>query len=127
MVSDRNKKVTPLAPPAYIEDRELFEKVRKKRRRGLARRLAVFFMLVGIGAVTMTSYVTSQQEAISQKQQQQAKYEQKLSHMQKTEHTLKGKIEKLNDLDYIGKIARRDLFMTKKGEVIFTQTGNDQN
>jgi cell division protein DivIC len=127
MVSDRNKKVTPLGSPTYIEDRELFEKVRKKRRRGLARRLAVFFILVGIGAVTMTSYVTSQQETISQKQQKQAEYEQKLSHMKKTEHTLKGEVEKLNDLDYIGKIARRDLFMTKKGEVIFTPAGDDQN
>ncbi|HEX7065148.1 MAG TPA: septum formation initiator family protein [Bacillales bacterium] len=127
MVTDRQKKVTPLGSPTYIEDRELYEKVRKKRRRGLTRRLAAFFILVGVGAVMMTSVVTAQQELIAQKQQKKAYYEKKLSHMQKQEHMLRGKIQKLNDLDYIGKIARRDYFLTENGETIFTVREDDEN
>ncbi|HEX6922947.1 MAG TPA: septum formation initiator family protein [Bacillales bacterium] len=127
MVTDKQKKVTPLGSPAYIEDRELYEKVRRKRRRGLTRRLAAFFILVGVAAVMMTSVVTAQQELIAQKEQKKASYEQKLSQMEKQEHILKNKIQKLNDLDYIGKIARRDYFLTRDGETIFTTRSDEKN
>lgn len=127
MVTDREKKVTPLGASAYVEDRELFEKVRKKRRRGLARRLAAFFVLVGIAAVTITPVVASQQQIITQKQQQKASYQQKLSHLKKQKHTLKNKVQKLKDPDYIGKIARRDYFLTNHGETVFTSRNSDKN
>lgn len=127
MVTDKKKKVTQLGSTAYLEDRELFEKVRKKRRRGLARRLAAFFILVGIAAVSITSVVTSQQAVIAEKQQQKVYYQQKVSQIQKQGHTLKSEVKKLNNLDYVGKIARRDYFLTKKGETVFTSSGNNKN
>lgn len=127
MVTDKKKKVTPLGSNAYIEDRELYDKVRKKRRRGLARRLAAFFILVGVAAVSITSVLAQQQAVIAQKQQQKASYQQKLSQIEKKGHTLKGEVKKLNDPNYVGKIARRDYFLTKKGETVFTSQGNHKN
>lgn len=125
MVSDRQNKVTPLDSPSYIEDRDLLEKVKRKRRRGLARRLVVFFVFVGVSATAMTSVITSQQHTIHEKQEQKANQKQKLTHLQKQGHDLKGKVKKLHDPEYIGQIARRDYFMTKNGELVFKTPSKD--
>jgi len=127
MVTDRKRKVTPLGSNSYIEDRELLEKVRKKRRRGLTRRLVVFFILVGAAAVPITSLVTSQQAVIAQKKQNQSEMKHKLAQMKKKEHNLKSEVNRLNDLDYIGKIARSNYFLTKSGETVFVSKKNKKN
>ncbi|HET7629480.1 MAG TPA: septum formation initiator family protein [Bacillales bacterium] len=128
MVSERKKKkVTPIGTGAYIEDQQLYEKLRKKRRRGLTRRLTAFFILIGIAAVSMTSVITAQQQLIAEKRQQKAEYAEKLSHMRKEENKLKEKVTKLKDPDYIGQLARKDYFLTKDGEIVFTSGESDNN
>lgn len=127
MVSERQKKVTPIKSPSYIDDRSLLEKVRKKRRRGLVRRLAVFFILIAVAAVVMTQMITSQHHEIAQKQARKAEVEQKLADLQKQGHELKGKVKKLKDPEYIGKIARRDYYMTGEGELVFTTSEGNGN
>lgn len=129
MVSDRNRKVTPLNTPTYIEDPELLEKVKKKRRRGLTRRLIAFFILFGATAVTMTSIITSQHDVIAGKREQKAQYEEKLTQLKSEEQRLKNEIRKLNDPAYVADIARREFLMTEKGsgEVVFTSREIDEN
>lgn len=125
MVSEKKKKVTPLASPSYIENGNVYEKVKKKRRRGLARRLVVFFLFVALSAASLTSMITSQQQTIQEKQEQKAQQEEKLAQLEDQGEKLKGKVKKLHDPEYIGQIARRDYLMTKNGEFVFKTSSDD--
>lgn len=126
MVSEKKKKVTPLAP-GYIEEKEFIEKVRAKRRRGLTRRLAVFFIFVAIAAGTMTSIATSQAAEQQQMKEEKAALKEKLARLESKEESLRDEVKNLHDLDYIGEIARRDFYMSENGEIIFTPPSDSSN
>src|SRR6478752_3321751 len=65
-----------------------------------------------IGLIRQTS-------AIENKKAEKVKLEQQLTKLQSKQKQLKGEIVKLNDDDYIKKIARRDYFLSEDGEIIF--------
>ncbi|WP_370314439.1 FtsB family cell division protein [Guptibacillus hwajinpoensis] len=56
---------------------------------------------------------------MEEKNLQQKQAEEELTKLKDQEKYLTEEIEKLNDLDYIGELARRDYFMSKPGETIF--------
>jgi cell division protein DivIC len=126
MVSEKQKKVTPLQSN-YIEEKEFIERVRVKRRRGLTRRLAVFFIFVAVATVTMTSIVTSQAAQLEQKKKKEVTLEEQLTQLEEKEQSLQQEVKQLNDLNYIGEIARRDYYMSEKGEIIFTTSPENAN
>lgn len=81
--------------------------------------MTVFGVLALIIGGLMVSALITQTSAIENKKAEKVKLEQQLTKLQSKQKQLKGEIVKLNDDDYIKKIARRDYFLSEDGEIIF--------
>ncbi|MFK3961825.1 MULTISPECIES: FtsB family cell division protein [Bacillales] len=114
----RKPKVTEVHSE-YHQEKQLQDKVKERRKRGLVRRLTAFAVAALAIAILFISVFTSQAATIEEKNLQQKQAEEELTKLKDQEKYLTEEIEKLNDLDYIGELARRDYFMSKPGETIF--------
>ncbi|MGC4378607.1 septum formation initiator family protein [Fictibacillus sp. Mic-4] len=127
-MSQLNKKrnITELNS-SYVKEHHLLKRKEAKRKRGLIRRLTLFAIVALVFAFVIISTISRQTAAIEEKEQQQKQLEGKLQHLKGKKAQLKDKVHKLNDPDYILEIARRDLFMTEKGETLFNIHGSSSD
>ncbi|MGM9923010.1 MAG: septum formation initiator family protein [Bacillus sp. (in: firmicutes)] len=114
----KKEKVSKIQSP-YVEQRELNQMQKVKKKRGLMRRLVVFGICVSILAGFTISTLFSQSAALEKKEKEKQQIETKLASLQKEQQLLEEEIVKLNDDEYIAKIARRDFFLSNEGEFIF--------
>ncbi|NTU28177.1 cell division protein DivIC [Bacillus tequilensis] len=103
----------------YKEQVERQNQLKKRRRKGLYRRLTVFGALVFLTAIVLASSVWSQTSTLSAKEEKKEQLEKELKSLKTKQTDLKEEISKLNDEDYVTELARRDLFMSGDGEIIF--------
>ncbi|MBM7606558.1 cell division protein DivIC [Metabacillus crassostreae] len=118
MSLERSKKITELQSQ-YMMQQERQQQISKRRKRGLFRRLVMFGILAIISSAIMLTTILSQSNAINEKVEKQQKLSEELSTLQKEEKILREEIVKLNDDEYIAKIARRDYFLSDDNEIIF--------
>jgi cell division protein DivIC len=118
MLSAKNKRVAQIQS-SYVEEQQVKAHFQERRKRGLARRLLLLGIIFGVSIAMFTSIFISQNNTLTVKQQTKEKLEEKLSTMKKEEVKLKKEVEKLNNPEYVGEIARRDYFYSKPGETIF--------
>lgn len=67
----------------------------------------------------MISSTISQTAKLEEKVVQKKKLDNQLAELKKQEDILKEDIVKLNDDDYIAKLARKEYFFSEKNEIIF--------
>lgn len=103
----------------YVRQQENEEAYTAKRKKRVVRRLSVFFVLVAILSYFMISSLISQSYTIDRMQSQKAQLDKELKDLKGQENDLKEEVVKLNDDEYIAKLARKDYFLSKKGEIIF--------
>ncbi|MED4613539.1 cell division protein DivIC [Bacillus subtilis] len=103
----------------YKEQVERQNQLKKRRRKGLYRRLTVFGTLVFLTAIVLASSVWSQTSSLSAKEEKKEQLEKELKSLKTKQTDLKEEISKLKDEDYVTELARRDLFMSGDGEIIF--------
>ncbi len=103
----------------YKEQVERQNQLKKRRRKGLYRRLTVFGALVFLTAIVLASSVWSQTSSLSAKEEKKERLEKELKSLKTKQTDLKEEISKLKDEDYVTELARRDLFMSGDGEIIF--------
>ena len=116
---DKKKKNISQIDSPYVQYQEKRTQSFERKRLGLKRRL-VFFMLFAVittGIVLATLY--SQKSALKDKEAQKQELKEQLSSLQKEEEQLKEEIVKLNDDEYIAKLARKEYFLSDDGEIIF--------
>lgn len=103
----------------YVRKQEQLTHSLEKKKMGLARRLVFFFVfaLMVTGIVLATLF--SQQSAMKAKVEEKKELKEQLTNLSKEEKRLKEEIIKLNDDEYIAKLARKEYFLSDKGEVIF--------
>ena len=118
MGSLRNKKIAKIQS-SYIEQREKKLQQKMKNRIGLKRRLIAFAIVALVFLGVTVSTMLSQTSALNEKQEKKEKLTTKLHSLEKEQQLLEEEIIKLNDDEYIAKIARRDYFLSNEGEVIF--------
>lgn len=110
---------------ATIETKYLKEVERNRanvslQRKYLKRRL-VAFMLVALPVLyILVSTVISQTTTIEQMETKQKDLTEQLEGLKDQETELKDEIVKLNDDDYIAKLARKEFFLSGKNEIIFS-------
>ncbi|MGM7703725.1 FtsB family cell division protein [Pseudalkalibacillus sp. Hm43] len=121
----RNDKITALNENIMDQERKKQDRARR-RKKGLYRRLVVFGVLVVIMFAVMISTLTSQATVIAEKKEEQQKVEQNLEDVKKEKAQLSEEVNKLQDPDYIGEVARRDYNMSKPGETIFKLPKNKE-
>jgi len=95
------------------EDRKNARKVR------LYRRLAVFAVVSAIILGSMTNMFITQKKALAAKELQKTEMLTQLEEVNEEQDMLKRQLVKLNDDDYIAKLARKEYFLSEKNEIIF--------
>jgi cell division protein DivIC len=112
----------------YVEQQEYAEIASSRKRRLVLRRLSVFLVFASLLTYLMISDHISQTTKLEAKLAQKKKLNHQLADLKRQESILKEDIVKLNDDDYIGKLARKEYFFSEKGEVIFNiPDDNKQN
>lgn len=116
---DKKKTISQIDSP-YVQYQEKRTQSFNRKRLGLARRLMFFmlFAVISTGIVLATLY--SQKSALKDKELQKQELKEQLSSLQKEEEQLKEEIIKLNDDEYIAKLARKEYFLSDEGEIIFS-------
>jgi cell division protein DivIC len=103
----------------YGEQQEYAEIASARKRKLLRRRLSLFFVFAGLLSYLMISSYISQTAKLEAKVVQKSKLDHQLTELKKDQAILKENIIKLNDEDYIGKLARKEYFFSEKNEIIF--------
>jgi cell division protein DivIC len=103
----------------YVQQREIAWIAESRKRKLLFRRLAVFGLFAAVISYLMISTFISQTAALEKKQKEKEMLEQKLASLEKKQEILDEEIVKLNDDEYIAKLARREYFLSEKNEIIF--------
>ena len=104
---------------SYVRQHEELITKRKERSKRVLRRLVVFGLFAILVFGSGISILVAQAKEISAKEEQlllaQKEYEQLL----KEEMLLEEEIVRLNDDEYIAKLARKEYFLSNEGEIIF--------
>ncbi|OIU71632.1 FtsB family cell division protein [Rossellomorea aquimaris] len=103
----------------YVRHQEHMHKSSSKRKKRLVRRLSLFFVLVLAISGFMVSTLISRAQMLEEKQAEKTQLENKMEQLKDHQNALEEEIVKLNDDDYIAKLARRDYFLSDDGEIIF--------
>ncbi len=111
----------------YVTSKELSEKILKKRRRGLIRRLMAFFILLALIVGSLYSVILSQHQQLEAVHQQKLLKSKELASATQQKKSLEHQIKLLHNKDYIGELARENYFMSKKGEIIFASSKNGEH
>ncbi|EKN70325.1 cell division protein DivIC [Neobacillus bataviensis LMG 21833] len=119
MGAERKKNVSKIQT-TYVEQQEYAEIASARKRKLLLRRLSLFFVFAGLLSYLMISSYISQTAMLKEKVAQKKKSNHELSELKRQQDILKEDIIKLNDDDYIGKLARKEYFFSEKNEVIFS-------
>lgn len=111
----------------YVRSVERLEKREKAHKTRLFRRLGAFAVIVVVvmGWLTLTMFDKSQ--ALAAKENKKAEVLQALEEVQDEHDMLKSQIIKLNDDEYIAKLARKEYFLSEDNEIIFAIPENEEN
>ncbi|MER2109286.1 MAG: septum formation initiator family protein, partial [Solibacillus sp.] len=84
------------------------------------RRLAVFFILATVVIAGLVKANMVQSERLAAKEETKAAVEERLEEALHRQELLNLQIAKLEDDEYIAKLARKEFFLSEEGEIIFT-------
>ncbi|MHC0039272.1 FtsB family cell division protein [Pseudoneobacillus sp. C159] len=118
MSAERSRNITKL-PTKYAEQQESMEKFSARRRKLLYRRLIAFFLVVGLVSFYMVSTYLTQASALEERTAKKEQLEKRLANLEKQQQILEEEIIKLNDDEYIAKLARKEYFLSEDNEIIF--------
>ena len=103
----------------YVNEQEAAGLAVARKRKLLLRRLSLFFVFAIFASYFMISSILSQASVIDEKKAQKKQLEKEFSELKQQQTVLKENIAKLNDDDYIAKLARKNFFMSNQNEIIF--------
>ena len=96
------------------EQRQMAHKVR------LFRRLAVFGLVILLASIWVGTTIYAQSQTATEKEQLRVEAQLALKEVEKEQAQLKEQIILLNDDEYLAKLAKKELFVSEQGEIIFT-------
>ncbi|MDP4085456.1 MAG: septum formation initiator family protein [Bacillota bacterium] len=111
----------------YVQEQEFASLSTVRKRKLLYRRLSLFIIFAIFISYFMVSSILSQTSALDAKKDQKKQFEKQLTDLKKQQDILKENIVKLNDDDYIAKLARKDYFFSDKNEIIFNIPDDKEN
>jgi cell division protein DivIC len=118
-VHDQRRETFERLASKYAKEQEQLQEQKRRRRKGLIRRMSIFGVLMAAGLIFTVYTLFTQHSTMNQQQQEQAELDQHLVELEQEEVALREEKELLQDYDYIAEIARRDYFLTKPGETLF--------
>jgi cell division protein DivIC len=118
MSSVKDKNIAKIQT-TYVHQQEIAEIASARKRKLLFRRLSLFLVFAVIMSYLMITSFVSQASTLDKKVAQKKQLEQELIQLKKQQEILKEDIVKLNDDDYLAKLARKEYFFSENGEIIF--------
>lgn len=115
----RKRNITQLQT-GYAKQQLEAELQGSKKRIRLFRRLTVFFVFAVAISFFMISTLLSQSSTLADKIEEKEKYTKELDKLKQKEMMLEEEIVKLNDDEYIAKLARKEYFLSENNEIIFS-------
>lgn len=115
------KKIKPITSleTNYMKQQEVHMRRTAKRKKLLIRRLSVFLILTMALSYLVISTFIFRTDVLEAKKKEEAELEKTFAELEKKQTMLENEIVKLNDDDYIAKLARSEYFLSEKGEIIF--------
>lgn len=113
------RKVKPLNNDLTRLSREE-KNISKRKKVLLRRRMAVYFVIAVIVLGGLISTNTAYKERLAAKESYKNEVTKQLEDVTETQEILKLQITKLEDDEYIAKLARKEYFLSEQGEIIFT-------
>ncbi|HWL25027.1 MAG TPA: septum formation initiator family protein [Ureibacillus sp.] len=104
----------------YVRATEEVNKSTSRQKVLFRRRIVAFGAIASVILVFLVSTIFSQEQRISKKEQEKAEVLAELEKVQDQQDMLNIQITKLEDDDYIAKLARKEYFLSEEGEIIFT-------
>jgi cell division protein DivIC len=104
----------------FVKQQEYAEIASARKKKLLARRLTMFLVFASILSYLMISSNISQTAKLNAKIAQKKQLDHELKQLKVQQDILNENIIKLNDDDYIAKLARKEYFFSEKNEIIFT-------
>ncbi|MFJ8066753.1 septum formation initiator family protein [Psychrobacillus sp. NPDC096426] len=104
----------------YVRSIERQENRKKAKKIRLFRRLAAFGIMSMALIGFLISTLLNSNHTLEEKRLQKEKVSEELAKVQEEQEMLKLQISKLNDDEYIGKLLRKEYFLSEEGEIIFT-------
>lgn len=104
----------------YVRSVERNEKRQMAHKVRLFRRLAVFGLVVMLATIWIGSTIYAQSQTMTEKEQLREEAQFALKEAEKEQIQLKEQIILLNDDEFIAKLAKKEFFVSEKGEIIFT-------
>ncbi len=104
----------------YVRSVERQEQRQKAHKVRLFRRLSFFGLIVVLASIWIGSTLHAQSQTLSEKEQLHKEALVTLQEVEQEQENLKEQIVLLNDDDYLAKLARKEYFLSEKGEIIFT-------
>jgi len=118
MGAERKKKVSTIQT-TYVKQQAQMEIASARKKKLLIRRLVIFFAFAGFISYLLISNYFSQTTQLEAKMAEKKKLTKQYKDLKKQQDILKEDIVKLNDDDYIAKLARKEYFFSDKNEIIF--------
>ncbi|GIN22974.1 FtsB family cell division protein [Siminovitchia fordii] len=103
----------------YMMEQEVSARSAARKRKLLVRRLSVFLIFTIVVCTLLISTLVSRESALKAKEEEKVRAEETLAKLEKRQLMLENEIVKLNDDEYIAKLARSEYFLSDKGEIIF--------
>lgn len=124
-MSLKRKKSTAASEIASIQN-DYVRSVERKEKRQLAhkvrlfRRLAVFGVIVLLASIWVGTTIYAQSQTETEKEQLREEAQLALKEVKVDQAQLEEQIILLNDDEYLAKLAKKELFVSEQGEIIFT-------
>jgi len=111
---------TTQMPTDYTKIETHKKMISRNRKIGLYRRLTCMTLVFMLIAGSLVFMLIKQKQTLVAKEQQRIELKRDLAKQKEKKDDLNIQIAKLNDDDYIAKLARKDLFLSEDGEIIFS-------
>ena len=118
MSAVRNRNVAKIQNK-LTEQHEVKEIKSARKRKGLIKKLSFLLVLALIITFFMVSTLLSQSSALEKKGANHDELKEELASLKKKQEILNEEIVKLNDDEYIAKLARKEYFLSEGDEIIF--------
>ncbi len=104
----------------YVRASDEEMKVSKKQKVLFRRRMLAFSLLAGVLLYFLISTIFTQDQRIAKKEQEKEEILAELEKVKEQQEMLNLQIAKLEDDEYLAKLARKEYFLSEEGEIIFT-------
>ena len=118
-IGAEQKRIVSKIQTTYVKQQEYAEIASARKKKLLVRRLSMFLVFAAILSYLMISSSSSQAAKLNAKLAQKKQLNHELKELKEQRDILNENIIKLNDDDYIAKLARKEYFFSNKGEIIF--------